>query len=105
MASSKDLIVKDVKKYVEELKKNGIPIQRVLLFGSWIKGSAREESDVDVALISSVFSGDRFEDRRKIVPLRRMINNNIEPMPFTPQDFETGGNLVDEIVQNSEEIT
>lgn len=98
-------IVKDVKRYIEELKKNGIPVQKVLLFGSWIRGSAKEESDVDIALISPVFSGDRFQDRRRIVPLRRMINNNIEPLPFTPQDFKAGGILVDEIVQNSEEIS
>lgn len=104
MAASKDLIVKDVKRYIEELRKNGIPIQRVLLFGSWMRGSAREESDIDVALISPAFSGDRFEDRRKIVPLRRMINNNIEPIPLTPQDFEIGGNLVDEIIEHSEDI-
>lgn len=105
MDYSKDMIVKDVKRYVEKLKKHGIPVQRVLLFGSWVRGAAGEESDVDVALISPAFSGDRFEDRRKIVPLRRIINSNIEPIPFTPQDFEAGGILVDEIVEHSEEIT
>jgi predicted nucleotidyltransferase len=104
MASSKDFIIKDVQRYIIELKKYGIPIQRALLFGSWARGYPREESDVDVALISQSFSGDRFEDRRKIVPLRRMINNRIEPIPFTPQDFETGGNLVDEIIHHAEEI-
>ncbi|MBN2060018.1 MAG: nucleotidyltransferase domain-containing protein, partial [Deltaproteobacteria bacterium] len=41
-----------------------------MLFGSWAKGAEHEESDVDVALISDVFTGDRFQDRRKIVPLR-----------------------------------
>lgn len=65
---------------------------------------AGEDSDVDIALISQAFTGDRFEDRRKIVPLRRSINNRIEPLPFTPQDFNEGGNLVDEIAQHSEEI-
>lgn len=104
MATSKDSIVQDVKKYIDELKKNGFPVQRVLLFGSWASGMAGEESDVDIALISHVFTGDRFEDRRKIVPLRRSINSRIEPLPFTPQDFNEGGNLVDEIAQHSEEI-
>jgi len=68
-------------------------IQKALLFGSWSRGSAGEESDVDVALISTVFTGDRFLDRRKIVP-----------MPFTPQTFDMGGNLVDEIIRHGEEI-
>ena len=104
MASSKDSIVTDLQRYILELRKNGFPVQKVLLFGSWAKGTAGDESDIDVALISKSFSGDRFEDRRKIVPLRRIINNNIEPIPFTPHDFEMGGNLVEEIIQHSEEI-
>ena len=79
-------------------------IQKALLFGSWSRGSAGEESDVDVALISTVFTGDRFLDRRKIVPLRRKINNKIEPIPFNPQTFDMGGNLVDEIIRHGEEI-
>lgn len=104
MAASKEDIIRDIKKYIAELRKNGIPIQRALLFGSWSKGTGREESDVDVALISSVFTGNRFQDRRKIIPLRRKINNLIEPMPFDPRTFDDGGNLIDEIIKHGEEI-
>ena len=104
MDASKNAVIRDVRRYIAELRKNGIPVQRAMLFGSWARGSAGEESDVDVALISSVFSGDRFQDRRKIVPLRRKINNRIEPMPFNPQTFEMGGNLVDGIIRHGEEI-
>ncbi len=104
MSEAKEIIIHDVKKYIEELRKIGIPVQRAMLFGSWAKGIVREESDVDVALISSSFTGDRFEDRRKIIPLRRKVNSRIEPMPFTPKDFEMGGNLVDEIIRYGEEV-
>lgn len=104
MAASKDSVINDVKRYIEVLKEKGIPVERALLFGSWAKGVAQEESDVDVALISSFFSGDRFMDRRRIVPLRRGINVNIEPLPFTPQDFADGGILVEEIKRHGEEI-
>ncbi|NCC25321.1 MAG: nucleotidyltransferase domain-containing protein [Deltaproteobacteria bacterium] len=104
MVCEKDAVIRDVKKYIVALRENGIPVERAVLFGSWAKGMAREESDVDVALISSFFTGDRFLDRRKIVPLRRHINNNIEPMPFCPEDFASGGNLVDEIKRYGEDI-
>jgi predicted nucleotidyltransferase len=97
-------VIQDIKKYIMVLRDNGILVERALLFGSWAKGTAREDSDVDVALISSFFTGDRFMDRRKIVPLRRKINNNIEPMPFSPEDFISGGVLVDEIRRYGEEI-
>lgn len=104
MAASKDAIIRDIRRYINELAKNGIPVQKVLLFGSWAKGTALEESDVDIALISDIFTGDRFQDRRKIVPLRREINNRIEPIPFNPKSFEMGGILVDEIIRYGEAI-
>jgi len=104
MAYEKSSVIQDVKKYIVVLRENGIPVEKVLLFGSWARGTAKEDSDVDIALISSFFTGDRFMDRRKIVPFRRKINNNIEPMPFNPQDFAAGGVLVDEIRRYGEEI-
>lgn len=104
MACEKDSVISDVRKYIDVLRVNGFSVDRALLFGSWAKGTAREESDVDVALVSSSFSGDRFMDRRKIVPLRRNININIEPLPFRPEDFEAGGILVDEIRCHGEDI-
>lgn len=97
MARKADQIVNLVKRYIAELERNEIPIRKAILFGSYAKGYAKEESDIDVALVSEVFSGDRFEDRRKIIPLRRKIDNRIEPHPFKPEDFENGGILVEEI--------
>jgi uncharacterized protein len=104
MACEKAAVIQDIKKYITVLRENGISVDKALLFGSWAKGTARDESDVDVALVSSFFTGDRFMDRRKIVPLRRKINNNIEPMPFSPEDFAAGGTLVEEIRRYGEEI-
>ncbi len=87
MVTKKDKVLRDLRKFIAELRKNGIPVQKALLFASWSKGNAGLDSDIDVALISSVFSGDRFSGRRRIVPFRRRINNNIEPVPFDPESF------------------
>jgi len=104
MATSKDEILGDIKRYITELNKSGIPIHKAVLFGSWARGEASEESDVDVALVSDVFTGDRFQDRRRIVPLRRKINTRIEPMPFTQEAFDTEGILVEDISKYGEEV-
>ncbi|MEW6326920.1 MAG: nucleotidyltransferase domain-containing protein [Thermodesulfobacteriota bacterium] len=96
--------IKVVKKYLEELERNNIPVQEAIIFGSYAKGSPREESDIDLALISEAFTGDRFEDRRRIVPLRRKIDSRLEPIPFRPEDFSKGGNLVDEIKRTGKVI-
>ncbi len=97
MANKKDLTIEIVVKYIEELEKNKIHIMKAFIFGSHAKGKTKPESDIDVALISDAFTGDRFEDRRKIVPFRRKIDNRIEPIPFKPEDFNNGGTLAEEI--------
>lgn len=104
MASSATSAIRSVKHYVKRLKKNNIPVQKVLLFGSYVKGTPREDSDIDIAVISTSFKGDRFSDRRLIVPFRRGIDSRIEPMPFTPRDFDEGGILIDEIKKTGQVI-
>lgn len=97
MAFAADTVIDIVKKYIAELEKNRIHILEAVIFGSHAKGTAKEESDIDVALVSDAFTGDRFEDRRRIIPIRRKIDSRIEPIPFRPADFNDGGMFVEEI--------
>ena len=104
MASSTDSILKLLEKYLDRLKENNIPVQKALLFGSYARGKPRKDSDIDVAVISTAFKGDRYSDRRLIVPFRRGLDSRIEPMPFTPKDFAEGGILIDEIKKTGKTI-
>lgn len=104
MASSKAIVIDLVRQYIRRLNENNIPVEKVLLFGSYTKETAREDSDIDIAVISSAFKGDRYLDRRHIVPMRRGIDSRIEPIPFTPRDYEDGGMLIDEIKNTGQEI-
>lgn len=97
MAQTTTAVIETVRRYLRALEEHGVHVDDAILFGSFAKGTAREESDIDVALISESFSGDRFDDRRRIIPYRRAIDSRIEPMPFRPERFAEGGNLVDEI--------
>lgn len=104
MAAKRNSIMNSIEKYILELQKNNILMEKVILFGSYTKGDFNECSDIDIALISSSFTGDRFQDRRRIVPLRRNIDSRIEPIPFTPEAFIKGGNLIDEIKKTGKVI-
>ena len=97
MAVKADSAIAIIKKYIQELERNQILISEAIIFGSHARKTAKPHSDIDVALISSAFTGDRFEDRRRIVPLRRKIDSRIEPIPFKPEDFSSGGILAEEI--------
>jgi uncharacterized protein len=54
--------------------------------------------------VSDDFSGDRFLDRRLLVPLRRSIDRRIEPIPFRSEDFKDYDPLVSEIVKYGKRI-
>jgi len=90
MAVATDSAIELVRQYIRELRKNNIPVQYAILFGSYVSGNPKEKSDIDIALVSEAFTGDWFDDRRK-------IDNRIEPMPFRSEDFFKGGILIDEI--------
>lgn len=97
MAADAAGVTEIVRRYVDALEENGLSVKEAILFGSHAKGIAGPFSDIDVAIVSDSLSGDRFEDRRRIVPLRREIDGRLEPMPFRSQDFDNGGILADEI--------
>lgn len=44
-----------INKYVDLLKKKGIKVSQVILFGSHAKGNAKPDSDIDIAVISPEF--------------------------------------------------
>jgi predicted nucleotidyltransferase len=91
--------------YIRELEKNGFKITEAFLFGSYVRGTAKEWSDIDIALVSPDFTGDRFMDRQKIVPFRRKIDVRLEPMPFRPKDFRDDPVMAEEIKQTGKRIS
>jgi predicted nucleotidyltransferase len=44
-----------VRRYVSEVEARGIPVSRVVLYGSEARGTAGEWSDIDIVVISPVF--------------------------------------------------
>ena len=57
--SGRDQILEILRKQHIELKRR-YPIQRIALFGSWARGDAREDSDVDVLVEVDPSIGLRF---------------------------------------------
>lgn len=59
----------------------------------------REWSDIDIALVSDVFVGDRIDDKDKIRKLTLSVSSEIEVVPFTPNDFNVGNPFVKQILR------
>jgi hypothetical protein len=69
------------------VEKTGIRLTAAYLYGSYAVGSARPDSNIDVALISDDFTGDFLEDHRRIVPALLQSDSRIEPVRFRPEEF------------------
>ena len=97
-------IEKQIKEYVEALKKDNLPLSRVILFGSYAKGNSHKWSDIDLCVVSS-----KFKDPLKAMQylwLKRKSDSfpAIEPVGFGPEDFEDEDSLIHEIKRTGIEI-
>jgi predicted nucleotidyltransferase len=93
-----------IKRYLVELEKNRFPIKKAVVFGSYAQGRADEWSDIDVALVSDAFEGDRFNDRSKIRRITLSVSSDLSPLPFRPEDFVSENPLVQEILERGVSI-
>lgn len=96
---------KKIDEYIEILKKDKLPINKVILFGSYAKGTQHKWSDVDLCIISSKFKNPfkamDYLWQRTIFDMKYTI----EPIGFSPKDFnDKYSSLIHEIKTNGIEI-
>lgn len=76
-----------MKRYEARLRTAGIPIEKLIVFGSYAKGSAKTWSDVDVCVVSKTFGVDRHTERVRLMHLQSDDTMDIEPHPYSPSDL------------------
>ena len=79
-------IMESIKKYIEKISKY-YKIEAIILFCSYAKGTAHEDSDIDIAIISGDFN-DIIEDGAKLIGLTWKIDTRIEPHPITTEAYK-----------------
>ena len=71
------------------LKKEGVTVSKLLLYGSYARGTAHKDSDIDVCVISPSFGKDHFGERFSLLHMAPRIDARIEPVPFSLKDYRT----------------
>lgn len=90
-------IMESIQKYIKKISQH-YKIEAIILFGSYAKGTESENSDIDIAIISSDFN-DIIEDGAKLIGLTWNIDTRIEPHPILKEDFDKISNpFVKEVV-------
>lgn len=86
-------MVKD--KWIERFKQEILPKivkefnpDKVLLFGSLVKGTFNENSDLDIIVISDSFNEIPFINRMSLLLKKFKFPKHIDYLCYTPEEFE-----------------
>ncbi|MBI3576683.1 nucleotidyltransferase domain-containing protein [Candidatus Gottesmanbacteria bacterium] len=82
-------IVRVAQRFANHVQRQGIPVARTVLFGSWAKGKARKDSDIDICLVSPQFGKDDLIEMRYLLMETMAVDSRIEPIPMSTKDYET----------------
>jgi len=79
-------------RYVAELEKNGIHPQRIILYGSYAKGTATPDSDIDLIVISEDLARWPALERLELLSrLTSKIDAPLEVLGYTPEEIARHG--------------
>ena len=91
--------------YVNKIKRQ-IPIDRVILFGSYAKGGYSIDSDIDIAIFSDYFMDMAGVDAFKFLFLQTLeYDIDMQPLAFTTEDYQRPIGIVGEIINTGIEIS
>ncbi|MBZ0199364.1 MAG: nucleotidyltransferase domain-containing protein [Ignavibacteriaceae bacterium] len=100
---SRENITKIINHFVQ-LVSAEFPIDSVYLFGSYANGNPGEYSDIDIAIVSPKFEGDRFNDIKKLARYIIKSSNDLEIHPIKSEDFTEDNPFANEIIKTGVKI-
>jgi predicted nucleotidyltransferase len=95
-----------IAKYLQLVRDKYADLECAYVFGSFAKGYASDESDIDLALIFSQLDGSqRFDTQVQLMLLASKIDSRIEPHPLSHEDFYSENPFIHEIKKTGYEVT
>jgi predicted nucleotidyltransferase len=82
-------VIDIIKKYSDRVVEFLHP-KMVVLYGSYAKGTADEDSDIDIAVICDSLGDDFLEKSHQLFKLRRGIDSRIEPVLIQQENDKSG---------------
>ena len=80
-------VIELLKQYCLLLNISGIPVEKAFLYGSYSRGDATPDSDIDIMLVSQMFDADNADANIKAWSYTRKIDTRIEPYTVGLQQF------------------
>ena len=99
-------ISKFMEEYLETIKRIYAP-EGLWFFGSRISGNAKEESDIDLILVSKKFEGQKFIYRMGDFLKNIDYQKHIDAICYTPEEFEKKKKeigIIQDALKNGEKV-
>jgi len=78
-----------IEEYKQALMTLGINVERVILYGSHAKGNQREDSDIDLIIISEDFQKMNLRERLEVLGIAAArIMKPVEAKGYTPEEIQ-----------------
>ncbi len=94
-------VLNTVREFKRALEAINIHVDQLILFGSHAEGSAREDSDIDLVVISSNFADKSYWERINILSdAIYEVFAPIEASAFTPDEWKSKKSLITDYAKN-----
>ena len=89
MVKTRRDLMATIRRYTAELDRLGVPVERIILYGSHQHGEAHEDSEIDIAVFSEAFGPpDHREFCGVLSEAKWMTEPMIEALGFHPSVLE-----------------
>lgn len=86
---AQDEVLNIAKQYADAVRKT-MDTSAVYLYGSYARGTASKDSDIDIAVIVDVIPADYLQTVAGLWSLTRKYSDAIEPVLLSPADSQSG---------------
>jgi predicted nucleotidyltransferase len=96
-----------VREYVKALRDRNIRVEKAILYGSYARGQATKDSDIDIAIVSPDLGKDYLEEAVMLKEISEDIDLDISPRPYSSEEYQRanrGQFLHDEIISKGKLI-
>ena len=101
----KAAVMKVISDFGRALEAENIKPQKIILFGSFSAETQRQDSDIDLVVISEDFTGKDYWERIDILSAAiYTVFEPIEAVAMTPAEWQSGDSLIADYARNGEVV-
>ena len=105
MVEVKSEVIELIEEFIKLVRAENIVIDKVILFGSYAKGTNRADSDIDLAIVSRDFTEENCIDIMSLLLSKaNLLKVDIQTIPFSIEEYNSPKGIMEEIINTGIEL-